>query len=112
MKLYVVIESWETKHIPKLFEIEVVEKPKSYTLVNNEDRWKVGYVSRVNKSAIGEIHYNANICIGLTAEEAVKGFREHCQKGIAKHEEELAALKKQLVALDEIEGNTLSVPHA
>ena len=104
MKLYVVIENWETKHIPKLFEVEVVEKPKSYTLVNSEDRWKVGYVSRVNKSAIGKIHYGDNIYIGLTAQEAVKGFREYCQKEIAKHEEELAALKKQLVVLDNMEG--------
>lgn len=102
MKLYVVIESWETKHIPKLFEVEAVEKPKSYTLVNSEDRWKVGYVSRVNKSAIGNIHYGTNICIGLTVEEAVKGFREYCQKEIAKHEEELAALKKQLAASDDL----------
>ena len=106
MKLYVVINHWKTDYTPKLFEVEVVEKPKTYILVNNEDRWKVGFVSRISKSVIGRV-YEKDRCIALSAQEAIKGYREYCQKEIAKQEEKLDALKKHLVALDEIEGNTL-----
>ena len=102
MKLYVIVNSWETKYTPKLFEVDVVEKPKSYILVNNKDRWKFDYVSRINKSIVGRI-YNDDTFIALTAQEAVKGYRDCQKKQIEKYEKKLDALKVQLAALDDLE---------
>ena len=80
----------------------MVEKPKSYVLVNDEDRWKFGYVSRINKSIVGRIH-NDDTFIALTAQEALQGYRDYQKEQIEKCEKKLDALKVQLAALDDLE---------